>query len=142
MQFKQKCGYKSYIYIFNMTWLVSAFTLVGLNRLPPEQVQHLEPSQPTFADPEQGHTKWQSQSWFRRRRSTTWGPDSAAWSSLIVLAHVFSCPPTRFRQLRREMGGEYIADELSLWASSCVSEQSETALEQDGWKRTEVQATT
>ena len=40
--------------------LVSAFTLVGLNWLPPEQVLHLEPSQPTFADPEPGHTKWQA----------------------------------------------------------------------------------
>ena len=45
-----------------------------------------------------------SQSWFHRRRPTTWGSDSAARSSLIVLAHVFSCPPTRFRQLGREWG--------------------------------------
>ena len=32
------------------------------------------------------------------------GPDSAARSSLIVLAHVLSCPLTRFRQLGRELG--------------------------------------
>ena len=36
----------------------------------------------------------------------------------------------------------YIVDELSLWASMCVLESLETALEQDGWKRTEIQTTT
>ena len=45
-----------------------------------------------------------SQSRFHRRRPTTWGPDSAAKSSLIVLAHVVSCPPIHFRQLGREGG--------------------------------------
>ena len=58
------------------------------------------------------HVRWSwarshemsSQSRFHRRRPTTWGPDSVARSSLIVLAHVFSCPPTRFRQLGREGG--------------------------------------
>ena len=38
-----------------------------------------------------------SQSQFHRLRPTTWGPDSAARSSLIVLAHVFSCPPTELK---------------------------------------------
>ena len=47
-------------YLTNLLVLVSAITLVGLNRLPPEQVQHLESSQPTFADPEPGHTKWRT----------------------------------------------------------------------------------
>ena len=45
-----------------------------------------------------------SQSRFHRRRSTAWGPASADRSFLIVLAHVFSCPPTHFRQLGREVG--------------------------------------
>ena len=45
-----------------------------------------------------------SQSQFHRRRPTTWAPDSVARSSLIVLAHIFSYPPTRFRQLGREVG--------------------------------------
>lgn len=40
-----------------LTLLVSVFTLVGLNQLPPEQVQHLRPSLPTAADPEPGHRK-------------------------------------------------------------------------------------
>ena len=49
-----------YIYIYYLLILVSAFTLVGLNRLPSEQVQHHKPSQPTFADPEPGYTKWRA----------------------------------------------------------------------------------
>ena len=47
----------------------------------------------------------ESQSRFHRRRPTTWGPDSTARSSLIVLAHVFSCSPTPLRRLGRERGG-------------------------------------
>ena len=42
-----------------------------------------------------------SQSLFHCRRPTTWGPRS----SLNVLAHFFSNPPTRFRQLQKEEGG-------------------------------------
>ena len=45
-----------------------------------------------------------NQSRFHRRRPTTWGPDSAARSSLILLVYVFSSPPTRFCQLEREAG--------------------------------------
>ena len=53
-----------------------------------------------------------SQSRFHRRRPTTSGPDSTARSSLIVLAYVFSWPPTRFRQLGREVGS------CTSWTSS------------------------
>ena len=48
--------------------------------------------------------KMASQSWFHHQRPTTCGPDTAARSSLIVLAHVFSCLPARFHQLGREVG--------------------------------------
>ena len=104
LQLKQvTCTYSACMSHVLYTWLVSAFTLVGLNRLPLEQVQHLEPSQ--------AHVRWSfarshemaRQSWFHCRSSTTWGPDSAARSSLIVLAHVFNSSPTRFRQLGREV---------------------------------------
>ena len=83
-----------------------------------------------------------SQSLFHRWRPTTWGPDNAARSSLIVLAHVFSRLTDTFSLVRKRSGEKHIADDLSLWVSSCVPEPSETALEQDGWKRTEFQATT
>ena len=62
----------------DFTWLVSAFTVVGLNRLLPEQVQHLEPSQPTFAESWARSLEMASQWRFHRRIPTTWGPDSAA----------------------------------------------------------------
>ena len=42
------------------------------------------------------------QSWFHHKRPITWGPDSAARSSLIVLAQVCSCPPTHFCRLGKE----------------------------------------
>ena len=81
---------------FPLTWLVSAFTLVRLNQLPPEQVLHLEPLQPTFADPEPGHMKWWANHDSIAEDQLLGVPDSATRSSLIVLAHVFCCPPTRF----------------------------------------------
>ena len=48
--------------------------------------------------------KMASQLRFHHRRPTIWGFDSAARSSLIVLAYVFSCSPTCFCQLGREVG--------------------------------------
>ena len=63
-----------------MSWLVLAFTLVGLNRLPPEQVQHLEPSQPTFTDPEPGPMKRQA-----NRNSIT--EDQLLGELILLLGH-------------------------------------------------------
>ena len=71
----------------DLTWLVSAFILVGLNRLPPEQVLHLEPSQPTFADPEPGHTKWQA-----NRNSIA--EDQLLRDQIVLLGHPWLCWPT------------------------------------------------
>ena len=44
-----------------------------------------------------------SKSQFHRRRPTTWEPDSADSSSFNMLAHVFSCPLTRFHHFGREV---------------------------------------
>ena len=66
--------------------LVLAFTLVGLNRLPPEEVQHLEPLQPTFADPEPGHTKWCT-----NRNSIA--EDQLLGDLIVLLGHPWLCWP-------------------------------------------------
>ena len=67
--------------------LVLASTLVGLNWLPPEQVQHLEPSQPTFADPEPGHTKWQA-------NCDSITEDQLLGDLIVLLGHPWLCWPT------------------------------------------------
>ena len=68
-----------------------------------------------------------SQSRFRRRGPTTWGPDSAARLSLIVLARVFSYPPTCFRQLGREVGRStsWMSSPSGRWAA-CPNQPTTT----------------
>ena len=68
---------KLYIYLLVLV-VVSAFTLVGWNRLPPEQVQHLESSHPTFADPGPGHTKWRANRDFIAE-------DQLLWDLIVLL---------------------------------------------------------
>ena len=108
--------------------LVLAFTLIRLNRLHPEQVQHLEPSQPTFADPEPGYTKW----WANRNSITK---DQLLGDLIVLLGHTLSCwlmssaAHWTFSPVKKRRWGEkYIADELSLWVSSCVPEPSESCM--------------
>ena len=101
-----------------LTWLVSAFTLVGLNRLPPEQVHHLKPSKPTFADPEPGHKKWQV-----NRDSITEDQLLGDLIMLVILDYAgprLQLPTDTFSPVWKRRGEKYIADELSLLASICV----------------------
>ena len=71
--------------------------MVRLNRLPPEQVQHLESSHPTFADPEPGYTKSQVNRDSINEDQLLGDLIGLLGHPLIVLAHVFN-------QLGREGG--------------------------------------